>query len=716
MRLFISYSNHDRDFASRLCNDLILYNVDVWFDELSILPGESIPDAIQMGISTSSFVTVLLSNKAIGSKWVSEEINTTLYGAISKGTPLLIPLLLDRCEIPPMLKHRKHLDFSNEASYEDNFTKLVNFLLSDNEEKFNTPVLPGFRELKILGEGGFSTVYKAAEADTYAVKAIKMPKGRHTFGVELAIAEKLNGHPNIVPIERAIVYKNRQLLVMPYAGYSLKWFIQHRKIMPDQIEAIVAWMTKVFGALEYAHSKGVLHCDVKPSNILIDEIGEIRLVDFGIGQKIHYVQFKQSTIVRGTIGYLSPEQQLAEKLSPASDIYSAGAVMYELLTSEKPIGRFKDPSQYNPTIPKSLEAIVIKCLERNPIDRFASAEQVISAMKKINFKANQDIVSGNIVGTNEALKQALKRAELAAKSTSRIFIFGETGTGKELLARYIHNVVCKIASRNVPFVPVNCAAIPENLFEAQMFGFVKGAYSSANKDTQGMVSHANGGILLLDEINSMPLTSQAKLLRLIEYGEFHPLGSDKTMKVDIKIISCTNSNLRRMVENGTFREDLFFRLNVVSIELPALRERKDDIPALAFHFIQSILSKNEQQLPPTLTADAIRVLQEHNWPGNIREFRNVIERLMIFARDAATFDADDIIRVLSTRQEKFDSEILGDGTLSLKEVVKRAEKGAILRAFQITRGNIAEAAKLLGLQRTYLYEKMKNLGIDLNQE
>jgi DNA-binding NtrC family response regulator/predicted Ser/Thr protein kinase len=697
MQTFISYSSHDKDFASRLCNDLTLYDVDVWFDDWSIRPGDSITKAIQEGLRISDFVLLLISVSAIESNWAEEELNSSLFSAVSTGKPKLVPLLIEQCDVPPLLRHRKYLDFTSASDYESSLDKLVTLLYSETASAPPPqPVIPGFRDLKLLGEGAFSTVYKALEARTSAIKAIKFPKSRRRLEPEIAVTQALGSHPGIVPIEKTVTYKDRLLLVMPYAGHSLKWFIEHRKIRPQQIEKVISWTLKLLEVIAFSHSKKIIHRDIKPSNILIDEFGDLRVVDFGLAQRIQYAEFQHSSVVRGTLCYMSPEQQLGYQATEKSDIYSAGAVFYELLTGEKPVGRFRNPRDYNPRISVELEALINKCLEREPDDRYGTASEVLYSLRAVEKPSmNRSYRSGNsIVGSSTAITRVILSARQAAQSSDPVLIVGETGTGKELVAQAIHEQYAGRARRDIPFVAVNVAAVPETLLEAELFGYGKGAFTGAVSDHEGLFSAAEGGVLYLDEVDGLSFAAQVKILRAISEKEFRPIGSTKTQRANVKVISGTNHSIEQLVAEGRFRVDLFHRLNTFQIVLPALRDRKEDIPELLQHFAKQASLINGK--PIRFSDASIKLLSNHSWLGNVRELRNFVERLSV------THEGTGTIRPSLVKGLLDDSRKRRLTVTSLAEARRAAEEKAIRLGLEFTHNNLAETAGVLQISTSHL--------------
>jgi len=297
-----------------------------------------------------------------------------------------------------------------------------------------------------------------------------------------------------------------------------------------------------------------------------------------------------------------------------------------------------------------------------------------------------------IVGDHPTLKTALDVATLLAPADVPILIMGETGTGKELFARFIHLASARPLDR---FVALNCAAIPKDLVESILFGHRKGAFTGAISDQEGKFVQADGGTLFLDELGELPLDTQAKLLRVVQEAQIEPLGSAKSRTVNVRIIAATNVNIPRVIKQGRFREDLYYRLNVGEIRLPALRERRSDIPKLALAVLDRVNASLKQ--PKRLTASALQRLQAHDWPGNIRDLANVIERSARLSRSVA-LDADDLM--LSEPVRHADPlAALPEPTegFSLEEFLTSARKQLVMRALEISKGNQSEAARLLGV-------------------
>jgi two-component system nitrogen regulation response regulator NtrX len=309
-----------------------------------------------------------------------------------------------------------------------------------------------------------------------------------------------------------------------------------------------------------------------------------------------------------------------------------------------------------------------------------------------------------MVGRSEAMMRVRQLVAQVAPTDARVLITGESGTGKELVAAAIHRASPRARG---PFVPVNCAAIPRDLVESEMFGHERGAFTGAGERRLGRFELADGGTLFLDEIGDLNLDAQAKLLRTLETGVLQRLGAEQPTRVDVRVVAATNRRLEEAVRAGTFREDLYFRLNIFPIHLPPLRERLEDLPALVRHLTASARPAQ----PQSYDDEALTELAAYHWPGNIRELANVVERLAILA--GPTVGAEDVARVLThrpARQAAAGQAADPDG-LPLTEAVDRYERDLIARALSEADGNVAEAARRLKTDRANLYRRMKRLGV-----
>ncbi len=309
-------------------------------------------------------------------------------------------------------------------------------------------------------------------------------------------------------------------------------------------------------------------------------------------------------------------------------------------------------------------------------------------------------IIGNSAGMHEVFRMLDKVTDLPVP----VLIQGESGTGKELVARALHFNSGRAAKGR--FVAENCAALPETLLESELFGYSKGAFTGADRDKEGMFGMANGGTIFLDEIGEISLAMQAKLLRVLEEGEVRPIGAKQSKKVDFRLVAATNKDLSEEVRKGTFRQDLFFRINVVTIRLPALRERKEDIPLLVDHFLKKT-SVESSMAPPKLDRGVLRALMSYSWPGNVRELENEIKKVVALC-DGKKIEASGLSPQLrQVAEEESLSEVSG----SLKDVVENIEKRKIVEALDRTKGNKSRAAELLGLSRLGLRKKMERYEI-----
>src|SRR5580692_1519578 len=307
-----------------------------------------------------------------------------------------------------------------------------------------------------------------------------------------------------------------------------------------------------------------------------------------------------------------------------------------------------------------------------------------------------------IIGESVPMKALRQQLTLMAATNGRVLIYGESGAGKELVAHALHAMSPRAAE---PFVEVNCAAIPEELIESELFGHHKGGFPGAHEAKAGKFQKADAGTLFLDEVGDMSLKTQAKVLRSLEEQRFEPLGAHESIQVDVRVVAATNKNLEEEIEKGNFREDLFYRLNVIPFHMPPLRERKEDIPLLAAYFLDEF-ARSYGRKPKELTPQALEALDAHHWPGNVRELRNLIERIVIL-HPQSRIDARHIPLQLARKGGERSAERYG----SLQDVREAAEREYIQKKLEEANGNVSRAAELLGLERSNLYRKMRALGI-----
>ena len=312
-----------------------------------------------------------------------------------------------------------------------------------------------------------------------------------------------------------------------------------------------------------------------------------------------------------------------------------------------------------------------------------------------------------IIGRSSRMRELFQLLETVAATSSTVLITGETGTGKELAARAIHH---NSARRTHRFVALNCSAIPETLLEAELFGHVRGAFTGAVGNRQGRLEQAHRGTLFLDEVGTMSPALQAKLLRVLQEREFERVGDSHTVKIDVRVIAATHSDLTKMVSEGTFREDLFYRLNVIPVHMPALRDRREDIPLLVQHFLERLAAAAGRP-PATVSQEAIRRLMAYPWPGNVRQLENAMERAMAFSRGRAQLDVVDLAPEVQSQSQPTDATEVSfpDEGIDLERYVEAVELSLIRRSLERTQGNKRQAAQLLNLKRTTLIEKLKRL-------
>lgn len=329
--------------------------------------------------------------------------------------------------------------------------------------------------------------------------------------------------------------------------------------------------------------------------------------------------------------------------------------------------------------------------ERNLKDRYYS--ELIELREKL-------MQLDNMVFKSSAMQSIIEKVSKVAHTNTNVLITGESGVGKDVIAKLLHKMSPR---KDGPFIQINSGAIPETLLESELFGYDKGAFTGANKEGKpGTLEMANGGTVLLDEIGDIPLHLQVKLLRAIQHGEIYRIGRPTVIKLDVRIIAATNKNLEKMVRQGTFREDLYYRLNVIPIHIQALRQRKEDILPLAYHFLKKYNEKHDRY--NTFSVPVCHALERYEWPGNVRELENVIERLVVMCSQKEIS-----LELLPEHMQQIDSEnFLGDEIIPLKEARKRIEKQMIEKAIQHT-GSIRKAAKILEVDHSTLVRKLKQL-------
>jgi DNA-binding NtrC family response regulator len=304
-----------------------------------------------------------------------------------------------------------------------------------------------------------------------------------------------------------------------------------------------------------------------------------------------------------------------------------------------------------------------------------------------------DLPESEMIGSSAAMVEIYKTASLVAPTDATVMIEGETGTGKELVARMIHRFS---ARANQPFVPVDCASIAPTLLESELFGSLKGSYTGADRDRTGMIESANRGTVLLDEIGDIELNFQFKLLRFLQEREIRPVGAARGKQVDVRVLAATNRDMQKLVDDGKFREDLWFRLNVVRIVIPPLRERRGDVPLLARFFLNKYNARYNHAA--RLMESGLKALQEHTWPGNVRQLQHLVERLTILAANGR-IDAEAVVQALNSMESR-------EGPV---ETLAEAEVEQIRRVLAATGGNKSRAAQILGIERKTLYRKLERI-------
>ncbi len=363
----------------------------------------------------------------------------------------------------------------------------------------------------------------------------------------------------------------------------------------------------------------------------------------------------------------------------------------------------------NATLTQAAEAVKIGALDF--LEKPFSAERIVVAVKRcLEFSMLRERLrlsearqgSEAVIGDSPVIKKVIAAAFKVAHTGASVLISGESGTGKELVANAIH---ANSDRRERPFVKVNCSAIPENLIESELFGYLKGAFTGASANKRGLFEVANRGTLFLDEVADLSLGAQAKILRVVQGGEMQKVGSEEAITVDVRVLSGTHKDLKQQVAAGLFREDLYYRLNVVPIRVPSLRERAEDIPLLAQFFAHRVCDKNNIKVKP-IDDDVLSELQRYKWPGNVRELQNVMERIVTMSGDRVT--------VLDIPEEILSADDLTaerHAGSALREFRDKAERDFILSTLRRNLGNISQSAIELGVGRSYLHRRLAVLGI-----
>lgn len=354
--------------------------------------------------------------------------------------------------------------------------------------------------------------------------------------------------------------------------------------------------------------------------------------------------------------------------------------------------------------PLSLEKVLLSIQNAMQIGQLVAENQALKEKIRLDYE---------MIGDSPAIRKLKKQIEIAAPSSGWALITGENGTGKELVARAIHQ---QSARATKPFIEVNCAAIPEELIESELFGHEKGAFTGATAARKGKFDQANGGTLFLDEIGDMSLKTQAKILRILQEHKFERVGGNRTIEVDVRVIAATNKDLEEEIKEGNFREDLYFRLNVLPFTVPPLRERKEDIQRLTEHFLDFFCSKESREIK-SISAAALTALSNYNWPGNVRELKNLIERLVIMTPEQLIERTDlphAITNDVAMTQGEQDSP--KDFPDSFREAKEMFEKQFIREKLQQNSWNVSRTAEEIGLERSNLHRKIKTYGIEAEKD
>ncbi|MDX1576839.1 MAG: sigma-54 dependent transcriptional regulator [Gemmatimonadota bacterium] len=353
-----------------------------------------------------------------------------------------------------------------------------------------------------------------------------------------------------------------------------------------------------------------------------------------------------------------------------------------------------------PFSPEEVVLVIKKAEEREKLHR---------EVERLRGEVSVERRYRDIVAKSPQMEEAVERAERVARHPSTVLVTGESGTGKELVARLIHEASPRADAR---FVPVNCGAIPENLLESELFGHVKGAFTGADRDRPGLFEEAHRGTLFLDEVGELPDPLQVKLLRALQEGEIRRVGSDTAATVDARVVAATARDLEEAVREGEFREELYYRINVVRIHLAPLRHRREDIPPLVRHFVEHFNRKLGVRIEG-FASDAMKALVDYSWPGNVRELENVVERAVVFADDEV-ISREEVEEILGSQGALGHDEVasLPADDLSVKEHTARLEKRLIGRALELTDGNRTRAAELLDLSYRAVLYKIKEYGLD----
>ena len=343
---------------------------------------------------------------------------------------------------------------------------------------------------------------------------------------------------------------------------------------------------------------------------------------------------------------------------------------------------------------------------RTVADKVSQSQRLARSNLELQRQLNERFGFEGVIGNSPAMHAVVARLRQIAPTSATVLISGESGTGKELVAKALHN---NSPRRYKPFVPLNCAELSENVLESELFGHVKGAFTGADRERKGWFEHANGGTLFLDEVGDIPLTTQVKLLRALESGEIVRVGTNEPITVNVRLISATNRDLNEAIEKGTFRQDLYHRLKVISVKLPPLRQRREDIPLLIDHFLKDFNASHGKSVT-SITPAARKVLMAHSWPGNVRELRNTIESMVVIDADGA-LDVDDLTEDLQAVAPASSNAGQGGAPSLVGRPLEEIDKFYIAETLKMTNGNREEAAKVLGIGERTLYRRIKEYSI-----
>ncbi|HEV3167785.1 MAG TPA: sigma-54 dependent transcriptional regulator [Isosphaeraceae bacterium] len=342
---------------------------------------------------------------------------------------------------------------------------------------------------------------------------------------------------------------------------------------------------------------------------------------------------------------------------------------------------------------------------RTVVDKASQSQRLARSNIELQRQLNEKFGFEGVIGNSPLMHSVVAKLRQVAPTSATVLIQGESGTGKELVAKALH---INSPRRNKPFVPLVCAALSENILESELFGHVKGAFTGADRERKGRFEHANGGTLFLDEVGDIPLSTQVKLLRALESGEIVRVGTNETTKVNVRLISATNRDLSDTIAAGTFREDLYHRLKVVSIRLPPLRSRREDIPLLMDHFLKEFTALHSKPIK-TISPAVRKAFMAYGWPGNVRELKNTIESMVVMDSDGV-LDVDDLTEDLQAASPQ-SGEAVSTAAQLVGRPIDEIEKFYILETLRVTNGNREEAARLLGIGSRTLYRKLKEYGV-----